>query len=161
MKHVIFHPTFHQACRKNVGWNYGLVCSGHDERYFPSWLEKSNRDPVHKKQNKKLLKRLSRSSQQSCPVRKGVLQNFAKFTGNRLGQSLFLNKDAGLKLATLLKKRVWHSWFPVNFAKFLRTLFFTEHVWANASDYQPISLLSIFGKVYEGLIFNLGRKWER
>ena len=29
MKHVIFHPTFHQTCRKNVGWNVGLVCSGH------------------------------------------------------------------------------------------------------------------------------------
>ena len=26
----------------------------------------------------------------------------------------------------LLKKRLWHSCFPVNFAKFLRTPFFTE-----------------------------------
>ena len=26
-------------------------------------------------------------------------------------------------LATLLKKRLWHSWFPVNFEKFLRTFF--------------------------------------
>ena len=30
MKHVIFHPTFHQTCRKNVGWNVGLVLSGHN-----------------------------------------------------------------------------------------------------------------------------------
>ena len=29
--------------------------------------------------------------------------------------------------ATLLKKRLWHRWFPVNFGKFLRTPFFTEH----------------------------------
>ena len=29
----------------------------------------------------------------------------------------------GLKPATLLKKRLWHRCFPVNFAKFLRNLF--------------------------------------
>ena len=31
--------------------------------------------------------------------------------------------------ATLLKKRLWHRCFPVNFAKFLRTPFFIEHFW--------------------------------
>ena len=32
--------------------------------------------------------------------------------------------------ATLLKKRLWHWCFPVNFAKFLRTAFFyIEHLW--------------------------------
>ena len=29
--------------------------------------------------------------------------------------------------ATVLKRRLWHRLFPVNFAKFLRTPFFTEH----------------------------------
>ena len=62
-----------------------------------------------------------RSSQRRCPVRKGVLRNFAKFTGKQLCQSLFLNKVAGLRTATLLKKRLMHRCFPVNFAKFLRT----------------------------------------
>ena len=41
-------------------------------------------------------------------------------------QSLFLNNVAGLRptrLATLLKKRLWHRWFPVNFTNFLRTPF--------------------------------------
>ena len=38
-----------------------------------------------------------------------------------------------LRPATLLKKRLWHRCFPVNFVKFLKTLFVTEHVWANAS----------------------------
>ena len=50
-----------------------------------------------------------------------VLENFAKFTGKHLCQSLFFNKVAGLRPATLLKKRLWHRCFPVNFAKFLRT----------------------------------------
>ena len=27
------------------------------------------------------------------------------------------------------KEEIWHRCFPVNFAKFLRTLFFTEHLW--------------------------------
>ena len=34
-----------------------------------------------------------------------------------------------LRPATLLKKRLWHRCFPVNFAKFLRTPFLTEHLW--------------------------------
>ena len=64
-----------------------------------------------------------RSSHQRCSVRKGVLRNFAKFTGKHLRQSLFFNKVAVLRPATLLKKRLWHRCFPVNFAKFLRTPF--------------------------------------
>ena len=35
----------------------------------------------------------------------------------------------GLRLATLLKKSLWYSCFPLNFAKFLRIPFFTEHLW--------------------------------
>ena len=52
----------------------------------------------------------------------GVLEHFAKFTGKHLCQSLFFNKVAGAP-ATLLKKRLWHKCFLVNFAKFLRTSF--------------------------------------
>ena len=59
---------------------------------------------------------------------KGVLRKFAKFTGKHLCQSLFFNKVAGLRPATLLKKRLWHRCFPMNFAKFLRTAFLTEHL---------------------------------
>ena len=56
-------------------------------------------------------------------------QPFAKFTGKRLCQSLFFNKVAGLKPATLLKKRLWHWCFPVNFVKFLRTPFSQNTSW--------------------------------
>ena len=41
-------------------------------------------------------------------MRKGVLRNFLIFTGKHL------------RPATLLKKRIWHRRFPVNFVKFLR-----------------------------------------
>ena len=39
-------------------------------------------------------------------MKKGVLKNFAKFTGKHLYQSLFFNKSAVLRPATLLKKRL-------------------------------------------------------
>ena len=45
--------------------------------------------------------------------KKGVLKIFAKFTGKHLCQSLFFNKVADLRL--------WHRFFPMNFAKFLIT----------------------------------------
>ena len=52
-----------------------------------------------------------RSSPHRCFIKKGVLSKFAKFTGKYLCQSL------------LLKKRLWHRCFPVNFANFLRKPF--------------------------------------
>ena len=38
-------------------------------------------------------------------------------------QGIFFNKVAGPSPTNLLKKILWRKWFPVNFAKFLRTLF--------------------------------------
>ena len=56
-----------------------------------------------------------------CFLKKVVIENFTKFIGKHLCQSLFFNEVAGLSPATLLKKRRWHRCFPVNFVKFLRT----------------------------------------
>ena len=49
-----------------------------------------------------------RSSHRRCFVRGGDLRNFEKFTGKHLRQSLFFNKVADLRPATLLIKRLWH-----------------------------------------------------
>ena len=57
-------------------------------------------------------------------MKKGVLRNFTKLTGKHLYQSLFLNKVASFRPTILLKRRLWHRCFPVDFAKFLRTPFF-------------------------------------
>ena len=69
---------------------------------------------------------------------KNVLKNFAKFTIKHLCQSLLLNKVAGLVPVTLLKKRLCHRCFPVNFAKFLRRPFLqntSEPInWLTAND---------------------------
>ena len=70
-----------------------------------------------------------RSSLPEVFCKEGVLINFTKFTGKHLSLSLFFSKVAGVKPATLLKKRLRHWCFPVNFVKFIRTLFLTEHLW--------------------------------
>ena len=70
-----------------------------------------------------------RSNSSDVFCKKGVLRNFTKFRGKHLCQSVFFDKDAGLRPATLLKKRLWHRCFPVNFVNFLRTPFFIEHLW--------------------------------
>ena len=54
---------------------------------------------------------------QRCSVKTGFLE----ICLNSQGQTC-----ARLRPATLLKKRLWQRCFPVNFAKILRTPFFTE-----------------------------------
>ena len=68
----------------------------------------------------------SRSSYRSCSITKDVFRNFAKFTAKHLCQSFFFNKVAGLSPATLLKKKLWHRCFPVNFAKFRSGCFWSS-----------------------------------
>ena len=67
-------------------------------------------------------------SHRRCSVTKGDLRDFVKFTGKQLCQSLFFNKVAALRPATLIKKRLWHRCFPVKFVKILRTPFVTQHL---------------------------------
>ena len=55
-----------------------------------------------------------RSSHQRCSVKKGVPRNFENSKENTCARVSF---------STLLKKRLWHRRFPVNFAKFRRTPF--------------------------------------
>ena len=59
-------------------------------------------------------RRMGRSSNPEVFCRKGVLRSFAKFTGKHLCQSIFLNKVAGVRPATLLTKNTFltkHLWW--------------------------------------------------
>ena len=60
--------------------------------------------------------------------KKGVLKNFAKFTGKHTWQSPFSNKLTDPTPAPVSKKKLWHRCFPVDFAKFVRAPFFIEHL---------------------------------
>ena len=71
---------------------------------------------------------LFRSSRRRCSVRKGVLQNFTKFTGKHLHQSFFLITKFQTWPATFSKTRLWRRCFLVNFAKFLRAPFL-QNTW--------------------------------
>ena len=58
--------------------------------------------------------RFFRSSHQRCSVTKGVLRNFAKFTGKHLCQNLFFNKVAGLssKFCKISKNTFFYRILP-------------------------------------------------
>ena len=62
-------------------------------------------------------------SGQEVFCRKGVLKNFCKIYRKTP------TVPECLRPATLLKKRVWHRCFPVNFTKFLGTPIFIENLW--------------------------------
>ena len=94
-----------------------------------------------------LMKEINKSSHRICSVRKGVLRNFAKFTGKHLCHSLFFNKVAS-KVCNFIEKRLWHRCFPVTFTKFLRTPFLTEHLF-----YRPRPGDCFWIKVFKGLDF--------
>ena len=80
---------------------------------------------------------IGRSSYRRCSVRKGVLRNFAKLTGKHLCQSLF-------------------SLFPVNFVKFLRTLFLQ-----NTSGRLLLRLLSPFCPLNPRLLIRFSSRFQK
>ena len=59
----------------------------------------------------------------------GVIKNFTNFIGKHLCASLFLIKLQAVRILTL-SNRDSNTMFSIKIcAKFLRTLFFTEHLW--------------------------------
>ena len=78
---------------------------------------------------KELKKVRNRSSHRRFSVKKVFLEIWQNSQENTCARVSFFNKVAGLRPATLLKKRLWHRSFPVNYAKFLKIPFFIEHLW--------------------------------
>ena len=66
---------------------------------------------------------------QRCSVKMVFLEISQNSQENTCARVSFFKKVAGLRPATLLKKRLCHRCFPVNLAKFLRTPFSIEHLW--------------------------------
>ena len=65
--------------------------------------------------------RLFRSSHRRCSVRKGVLRNFAKFTGKHLHQSLFFNTEL-----YYIKKETLAQVFSCEFCEISKNTFFNR-----------------------------------
>ena len=66
------------------------------------------------------------SSHKKCSVKKGVLKNFAKFSGQHLCQSLFFHKVSGP--STFLQKETLAKVFSCEFFEIFKNTFFTEHL---------------------------------
>ena len=82
-----------------------------------------------------------------CSVRKVFLEICQNPLENTCARNSFLIK---LHAQALLKKSLWHRCFPVNFAKFLRTPFFTEHLrWLLLS--RKCSVKKMFLKISQNL----------
>ena len=73
----------------------------------------------------KKYQRIVRSSRPDMFCKRGVLTNFAKFTGKHLCQSLFFNKVAG---RTLFLKNLAQV-FSCQFCEIRKNTFSTEHLW--------------------------------
>ena len=73
-------------------------------------------------------------SYQRCSIKKGILKNFAKFTGKHLCQSLFFNKVVEQNF-NLFKKETLAQVFSCEFCKFFKSIFFTEYIWTTASEW--------------------------
>ena len=110
-----------------------------------------------------------RSSHRRFYIKKGVLRNFAKFTGKHLCQRHFLNKVADLRPATLLKKRLWHRCSPVNFAEFLGAPFL-QNTWRKLLFMfrKPTEITSVlydkvagfYSSFYENLLYWATTNWQ-
>ena len=77
---------------------------------------------------------VQRSSRSEVFCTKGALKILQNSQENHCARVSFFNKVADLTAATLLKKRLWHSCFPTDFAKFLRSPFFYRTPTVAASE---------------------------
>ena len=93
----------------------------------------------------------SRRRHRSCSLRKGVLRNFAKFTGKHLCQSLFFNKVAGLspEACNFIKKETLAQVFSCEFCEISKNTFLTEHLWPAASENLAVSEDLHFNYVFQ------------
>ena len=91
----------------------------------------------------KSIRSLIRTSYSQMFLKICVVKIFVKCTEKQLCRSLFFNEVAGFKPVTSLPKRLRHRCFPVNFAKFLITFFFIEHLQCLTwSDLTFVSLIT-------------------
>ena len=74
----------------------------------------------------------------------GTLKNLANYTEKQLCQSLFFNKVTGSMDVTLLKKKLQHSCFPVNIAKFLKTTLLFSRKLVNETKFGYIWRFHLF-----------------
>ena len=97
-----------------------------------------------------------RSSRPEVFCKKGFLRILAKLTGKYLCQSLFLNKVAGLRPVTLLKKETLAEVFSCDFCKISKNTFPYRTPLVAAS---AVTELFIFFRFFSCLVCNLSQRF--
>ena len=85
---------------------------------------------------------------QRCPLRKGILRNFTKFTGKHLYQSLFFNKVAGMRLLLVFLQKL-HICRKIDSILFINLLICAccSYSWVRVVPFIPFFItLSVFAK---------------
>ena len=72
-------------------------------------------------------------------MKKDALKKFAKLTEKHLSPT------------TLLKRRLWHGCFPVNFVKFLKTLFLQSTSTGCFYSSTNVVMVNALNIIYEGI----------
>ena len=103
--------------------------------------------PGNETVNHVILYQNNRSSHRRCSVRKGVLRNFAKFTGKHLRQSLFFDKVAGLR-----------SRYQISRAKLFPMKVFKLFCWFKHCV-KSVHIRSFFGPYFSAFGLNTERYW--
>ena len=105
--HIWFINTVYYVVNKNISLTYAFAIFWSGSIFLTS--EKIEA-VVQRCSVKKLFLKISQNSQENTCAR------------------VFFSKVVGLRPAILLKMRLWNRCLPVNFAKFLRTPIFIEHL---------------------------------
>ena len=82
---------------------------------------------------------ISRSSRTEVFRKKGILRNFAKFTGKHLCQSLFFNKVAGNQACNIIKKESLVQVFSCEFCGVSKNTFSNRTHPVAAFVFPPLS----------------------
>ena len=124
---------------------YDTTCMTHN-RFSDFHCFNTNIQVAHTEFIKVVLTNYSQKQSPEVFCNKSVLENVTKYIGKHLCQSLFLNKFAGVRPATFLNKRLWHRWFPVNFAKFRGPHLFLQNTSGDCFCIQPSRVQEIWFK---------------
>ena len=89
-----------------------------------------------------------KSSHRRCSVRKDVLRNFTKFTGKHQYLSLLFNKVTGLQACNFIKKETLAQVPSCEFCEISNKTFFTEYLWATASERSRLKITFFGHRVY-------------
>ena len=102
---------------------------------------------------------VTRSSHRRRSIQRVFLKISQNLQENACDRIFFLNKVGDLRAATLLKKRLWHRCFPVNFAKFLKTPFLQNFDFLTGSELLGLKrrLLTFYYRCWRSIDFRKGK----